>query len=433
MTYRNRRSFIRTAGTVGALGLAGCLSNDGGSSPSDSSDNETNSSDGSDTGNGNETESPQDNSNGELDHLPGETLEDFESLDNWATLLDGGSIEATTDDPYAGSQSARLHAGENNESAGSSFMLPESMDLSNAAFSMAVKYSGREQLMITLEVLAPNARNKVALRRTLTGPVDRWVRVDFGTTNVDTSPDLTDVREFRVIAHRRGSNEGPIDFAIDDLRVTERPDQGSVLFLFDGTLESHHVNAFEHMESFGFAGVEAVIPEAVGETGRLTHDQMQDLEEAGWDMAARPRTGSRNINEFTREQQEGAMERTKKFLEHRGFEDGANYFVTPRNIMGPNTYDLVQDHYKVAFRYGGGPNGLPLTDPHNVGTFSGTAGSEVTRYIDYAAQYGQLAVIRFEEIGGADGMSEDAFVDLLEYVDSTDVQVVTASELSGDA
>ncbi|MFC7232148.1 hypothetical protein ACFQMM_13525 [Saliphagus sp. GCM10025308] len=57
----------------------------------------------------------------------------------------------------------------------------------------------------------------------------------------------------------------------------------------------------------------------------------------------------------------------------------------------------------------------------------------MTRYVDYADQYGQLVVIRFEEIGDSNGMSEDAFVDLLEYVDSADVQVVTASALAGGA
>ncbi|WP_436347803.1 polysaccharide deacetylase family protein [Natronorubrum sp. FCH18a] len=414
MTNRNRRSFVTAVATAGTIGLAGCLSTvrewrDGGSEPTA------------------EARSPDDDDDGSLD-LPGESIEDFEDLDGWASMIDAGDLEAETNAPYAGSQSARLTATEDTDRAAVYQVRSDGTDLSERNLSLAVNFTGRDQLHLSLELHAPNSRNAYAMNRTLTGPTDRWVRVDFGTSGIDGQPDLTDVREIRLTARRRGDQSGSIDCRIDDLRAVDRPETGKVLLLFDGTLESHYENALEPMADYDFAGVEAVIYEALGESDRLTIDELGELDDAGWDMAARPRTGARFLHEYSPEEQEGAIRRTKAFLENRGFEDGARHFVTPRNVLGPETIDLVREYHEQAFRYGGAPNALPLTDPHNLGVFSGTDGETTKRYVDRAAEYGQLAVLHFEHIG-EDGLSTEAFEDLLEHVDDADVEVVTASEL----
>ena len=414
MTYRDRRSFLTATATVGTVGLAGCLSNAGYWSGTDESPSEPDSID----------------STADIDYpeeLPGEPLETFEDVDDWMTMLDAGTLEPDEEEPYAGTQSAHLAADEDAEYAGIYRAVPAGEDLSEANLSLAVKYTGAEQLQLTLELFAPNSREACTLRRTLTGPEDRWVRVDFGTTAVEGRPDLANVREIRLTVRRRG-DDGPVECWIDDLRAVERPERGAVLLLFDGTLESHHAIALEQLEAYGFAGVEAVIPEAVGESGRLTIDQLDELVDAGWDVAARPRTGARYLHEFSPEEQAGLIDRTVAWLEHYGFEDGVDHFVTPRNVLSPTTADLVADTHEQAFRYGGGPNALPITDPHNLGFVSGAAGDETNAYVDYAAEYGQLAVLHFEGLGD-DGLSEDAFEDLLEHIDASDVDVVTASDL----
>lgn len=412
---RNRRSFVTTVAAAGTLGLAGCLST---LDKWRGSGDETTSSEQSDQRPG-QSGGPD---------LPGEPIDSFEDLDHWVPLIDGGNLEAETGDPYAGSQSAHLTAAEDTEYAGIYTTNADGLDLRDRNLSLAVNFTGREQLHLTLELRAPNSRRSHTLRRTLTGPTDRWVRVDFGTSRIDGQPDPADVREIRLVARRRGDQAGSIDCRIDDLRTVDRPETGKVVLLFDGTLESHYTHAFEHMEAYGYAGVEAVIPEAVDETGRLGLDELEELNDAGWDMAARPRTGAKFIHEYSPDAQAEMIQRTKAYLERYGFEDGAKHFVTPRNVLGTETIDLVREHHEQAFRYGGGPNGLALTDPHNVGFFSGTAGDETKAYVDHAAEYGQLAVLHFERIG-PDGLDEQAFEDLLAHIDDRNVEVVTATEL----
>jgi len=40
------------------------------------------------------------------------------------------------------------------------------------------------------------------------------------------------------------------------------------------------------------------MPEAVGQGDRLTIDRLEELSDAGWDMAARPRTGAHFLHEY---------------------------------------------------------------------------------------------------------------------------------------
>ncbi|MDQ2051491.1 hypothetical protein RBH26_13485 [Natronolimnohabitans sp. A-GB9] len=412
MTHRNRRTFLTTVATAGTIGLAGCLSSvrewrsDGGSPSREKSDDDG------------------DDALG----LLGEPIDDFEVLDGWTAMIDAGSLEADADDPYAGSQSARLTADEDTEYAAIYRTIPDGLDLRERSLSLAVAFTGREQLHLSLELFAPDSRAVHTMERTLVGPTDRWTRVDFGTTRVDGQPDLSDVREIRLTARRRGTGDGSIDCRFDDLRAVDRPDSGSVMLLFDGSLESHYEIAFERMEEYGYTGVESVIYEALGDGGRLTIDELHELDDAGWDVAARPRTGSQSLPDMSPDEQAEAIERTNAFLESRGFEDGATHFVTPRNVLGPETIDLVREHYETAFRFGGAPNARPLTDPHNVGFFSGTDGETTKQYVDYAAEYGELAVLHVEHVGD-DGFSEAAFVDLLAHIDATDVDVVTATDI----
>lgn len=419
MTYRNRRSFVAGA-AFATMGLAGCLSTvrergADGDDDDDDGDDEPSRDESIDEGTDVTTD------------LPGEAISDFEDLGEWVAMIDRGEVSVAESDPYAGTQSALLTAGEDVDYAAAYRSFSGGIDLSGKNLSLAVKYTGRDQLMVSLELLAPNPRNDVRFRRTLTGPTDRWVRVDFGPVRARGDPDLTEVREIRLTAHRRGDQSGSIECHVDDLRAADGPETGSVLFLFDGTLASHHTHALEAMNEYGYAGVEAVIPEAIGGNERLTIDQMEDLSDAGWDMAARPRTGTNHLHDYDLENQEHLIKATKTFLEDRGFE-GAEAFVTPRDFLGPRTIDLVREYHEVAFRYGGGPNGLPLTDPINAGVFAGHAGAETKQYVDLAAEYGGLAVCHFEHVGD-DGISVADFEALLEHVDRQDVNVVTATDL----
>lgn len=475
----DRRSFLAAAGTIGALPLAGCLSDsnilggNGNDTEEETPENGTNESQqapdedngtedngteedetetenrGTETeDNGTETEengteedgnddNQTDGENGdeqggddELADLPGEAVDDFEDVDAWSPIVGDDAIEEDTEETYAGSSSARITAPGSEEEATVFRTFTDGLDLSGQGISLAIRYTGLEQFDLTVQLLASDTRNRVDLRRVLTGAADRWQRVDLGVDSIQGDPDLEDVREIRIVGRRRGDEDGEIEFVVDDLRAADSPDQGAVMLLFDGGLESHYATAFEVLEEFDVQGVEAVTPEALGNDGRLTIENLEEISEAGWDVISRPRTGSQFLGEYTPEQQEGLIRRSKGFLENRGFEDGARHFLTPRNLLSPESHDLIREYHDQAFRFGGEPNSLPITDPHNLGFLSGDEETAAADNLDQAAAYNQLAILHFVYVDDADeGVDRGYLEDVLEYIDDQDLQVVTASDL----
>jgi hypothetical protein len=416
MTNRDtRRTFLSTVGAVGAASIAGCLTE---AESVRDGENATDVGYGT-TADGTATEPTGQNA---------DVVDDFEDLALWATMTDEETLSPATDDAATGSQSARVEAGGDAEYAGVYRSFVGGADLRGQNLSLAVKLADPQLLDLTVQLLAPDVENVVTLGRTITGPTDRWVRVDLGVTAVEPDPDLGNVQEVRVMGRRRNSDGTPIEFQVDDLRAVPRPETGAVMFAFEASLESHYSTAYPIMQEYGFAGVETVIPEAVGGDGRLTVGEMRQMRDAGWDMAAHPRTGSDFLYEFSPEQQRGMIERTKTYLVNKGFPDGAKHFFTPKNVLGPNTLDIVAEFHEQAFRFGGAPNGLPISDPYNLGHFSGSAGDDTELFVDHAAEHGQLAVLKFGDVGG-DGLSEDAFRGVLDHVQSRDVTVITATDL----
>ncbi|WP_114576199.1 hypothetical protein [Saliphagus sp. LR7] len=476
----DRRSFLAAAGTTGALSLAGCLSDDilGGNGNDTEDEGEEATENGTDEDQRNETsgtgdqegteteenetgddERGENNQSGdddqtsddegnesnqtgndedegeggaddELADLPGESVDDFEDVDAWSPIVGDDAIEAETEEVYAGSSSARITAPESEEEATVFRTFTDGLDLSGQGLSLAIRYTGREQFDLTVQLLASDTRNRIDLRRVLTGAADRWQRVDLGVDVIEGDPDLADVREIRIVGRRRGDEGGEIEFAVDDLRRADSPDQGAVMLLFDGGLESHFTTAFEVLEEFDVQGVEAVTPEALGNEGRLTIENLEEMSGAGWDVISRPRTGSQFLGEYTPEQQEGLIRRSKGFLENRGFEDGARHFLTPRNLLSPESHDLIREYHEQAFRFGGEPNSLPITDHHNLGFLSGDEENAAATNLDQAAAYNQLAILHFVYVDDADeGVDRGYIEDVLEYIDDQDLQVVTASDL----
>ena len=437
MTGKTRRHVLTTAGTLSALTLAGCVSGRvdedlpflGGDDAPSEVPTENGDDQPPDT-NGADDNDPTDHDEEELD-LPGEAIDDFSDLDQWFPMVGQGNIEAATDEVYHGKQSARIRAEEGVDYAGVYREFHDPLDLTEQNLSLALQYVDQEMLDVTVQVRAPNSRNYLNHRRVLTGPSGHWMRIDLGANYEETQPLLDEVREIRIVGRRRGTESGPIEFVIDDLRAAPRPDSGAVVLLFDATLESHYTIGLEILEEYGFAGVESVTPETVGRSGRLTTDQLREMSEAEWDMIARPRVGGQDFTEYSVDRQEEMIRGTQTYLLNRGFEDGADHFFTPRNMIGPEGMELVREYHETGFRYGGAPNAMPVTDPHNLGHFTARDVDTTESFIDLAEQYHHVAIPRFEYLGD-EGIDEATFRRILDHIDQADVDVITATELLTD-
>ncbi|WP_227355244.1 polysaccharide deacetylase family protein [Haladaptatus salinisoli] len=353
--------------------------------------------------------------------------DDFESLGHWQAVERRGSLSKSTD-AYEGSRCARVTGSEETKE-GHIVKSLSSADLRGTNFSMAVKFTSHERAKVAVELLAPDDERKVVLKRTVLGPRNRWMRVNFGVTGRTAGADLSRVRKLRVVGRPLDPNaETPVEFLVDDLRTVAGADGGYVTFTFDDSYASHY-RAFELMERYGFAGVEGVIPGSVGDDDRLTEDQLSAMAEGGWDISAHPNVGARFLPEYSADEQRALLKEARGYLESRGFDDGARHLLVPKNLVGSETFDLARRYYDTVFSFGGCPNGMPFVrEDAIVSRVYGKDVAVVKEFVDYAAEYGQYVVPLFHEVGTGGDIGEGEFEELLRYVKERDVKVVTASD-----
>ncbi|QLD91207.1 polysaccharide deacetylase family protein [Natronomonas salina] len=429
MTRQNRRRFLKGAGATGlALGLSGCVGelesymSSGGPDPD---------------GNGNDSSSQTDEPTQTADGESGEVVEDFANgVDDWYELDSYGSFEATND-VQNGEQGIRLTAGEDEPYVGAVKAFSEPVDLRGKTLSLSLRASSPQIHRVEVELIAPDQGNTLELNRTNTGPTDYWMTLDMGATGERDNPDLGEVYELRLIGRERSQGQ-PIDMTIDEIRVHDAPDTGKVMLTWDDSHQSH-ARALEIMDEYGFAGVEGVITHAVGSVSRLDTDQLRQMNSSGWDVVSHPHprgNGSAVLTEenWSESEQRQIIEDSKNWLETRGFGDGANYYIAPGKLRDATNMELLREYHAASISYGGGNVGLPVNDPHTVGRVDGYDPETLKGYVDLAEKYGQLVAPMWHTIGDNSeefDITEDGFRDLLDYVESADVEVVTLSELTG--
>ena len=360
----------------------------------------------------------------------GKTFDGFESLKHWSKIDQYGKVAQETKDVEQGSGALKLTTPKSEPYVGVyKPMGVGGQDFRGKNFSAAVKVKSPQVSKLSLELFAPNSGRKLTMTRTFTGPTNRWMRVDFGVTNAENNPNLKRVQKMRLIARGRGGENEKIEMLVDDLRTVDRPKNGYVFLTFDDTHITHYTKAYKMMQQYGFPGVEGAIPELVYGENRLNTSQLHKLREAGWDVASHPFVGGESLPERSKSEQKKLIRKSKDWLDSQGFKQGSRVFVTPKSLMGPNTWDLVQEYHDVAFRFGGSPNGLPISAPHNLSRINGESVKTAKRMIDLAGKYRQNVTLRYGIIG-EDGISEKDFRSTLDYIkQKKNVKVSTPTKL----
>lgn len=425
MSRHTRRALV---GTIGSLTVAGCTGQFG--SP-DGSGNETGTATSTRAGTGEPTAAGTDTSTAagtsSSDERIGARFEDFEDLGRWYALQGYGEVTAAKEDAYQGSQSMRLKASGDTAAGYHAFTSPK--DMSGKNLSLAVKVNSPLLAKLRVELLAPDRGNKVVMGRTMHGPTGTWVRLDMGVTQESRKPDLSAVQEIRVIAQRTGGSE-PVDVAVDDLRLVDRPDKAYVMLGFNDAYESHYSTVFPMMKEFGFSGVEGVISDVVYAQGRLDVGMMREMRDAGWDMASRP--GAEDyLTKLSADQQRQLFERNKQFLDRKGFPNGAKHFITPYGRRSAETMQIVGELHETMFTYGGMPNGLPSTTLQNLSFIDAGNTQPVKTLVDLTAKYNQFLVATTNTVGSDEDsdISESDLREFLQYIDGADIEVVTATDM----
>ncbi|WP_458210701.1 polysaccharide deacetylase family protein [Haladaptatus sp. NG-SE-30] len=431
MRRQTRRMFLTTVGAAGTASLAGCSSvfGDEADTGNDGTTSTTSSEGTTSTGGGDTTTSGNNNSGSGP-----QTFESFEKLGQWHAVERQGTLKKSSKQKYEGSQSAHI-VGSKKTKEGKIFRANfggSPANLKGKNLSLAFKCTSHSHTKVSVQLYAPDRGHIVEMKRTLYGPKGKWVRINLGVTSDQRQKtiDLSTVYEIRITGRPVDTNSTkPIEFHVDDLKTVPTPEKGMVMLTFDDGLKSHYTKAYKKMKKYGFPGVDAIITDAVYQDDFLTQTQMREMTRNGWDMIAHPNTQAMPMNERSPKKQEKLMKKSKDWLKKYGYE-GHKYMAIPKNVVGPNTFDLAQKHFDLTMSFGASPNALPAIQKDTILSrmYGDSSVATTKQMIDYAERYKQLTIPLFHKIGG-DGMPEKDFEKVLQYIKKKNVEVVTPSQL----
>jgi peptidoglycan/xylan/chitin deacetylase (PgdA/CDA1 family) len=430
----NRRRFLTAVG-VGTFALAGCTDRLSGDD-----DEEEDAEDGDDEedaqlDDGEDDEEEEDEEEEEevaappaIDH--GELVDDFEELDDWFALE--GEVTADEEEALTGTQSPRIE-GEG-ASAGIARAYPDGLDVEGHHLSLAVRVDTPRPTGVTVRLLAPGQADQLWSTRTVLGSYEGWLRMDVGYTGQRGEPNLENVQELQIAIETQ--DEEGIRFWVDDLRATPQADQGYVMLTFDDNVESQYTDAFPIFEERGMQGVLAVIPPTLNRPERLHVDQLREMRDAGWDVSVHAER-SDGLAEMDPEEAREALESDQEYLDDRGFSDGARSHFVPFHNVDQEVVDIVREYYELNSYFGGTPNAVPFTDPMHLSRVDMHDADGFSSMIDMAAEHNQLAIGLAHGVVPEAEIEDDPLADmtteqlegLLDYIEESDVQLVTASQL----
>ncbi|MCL7419102.1 MAG: polysaccharide deacetylase family protein, partial [Halalkalicoccus sp.] len=227
-----------------------------------------------------------------------------------------------------------------------------------------------------------------------------------------------------------------IRFWIDDLRATPAADQGYVILSFDDGAATQYERAFPILEEYGYQGALAVIPDSLNRPQRLSIDQLREMRDAGWDVSSHPDPGT-GLAEVDPEEARNTIQSAFQYLDNRGFPDGARHMFAPYHSINQEVIDIAREYHETCFYFAGNNSNVPLTDPMHISRVDMHDIEGFTSLIDMAAQHNQLAVGLAHGVQPADAEEDDPLADItdeqlrevLDYIEQSDVEVITPSQL----
>jgi peptidoglycan/xylan/chitin deacetylase (PgdA/CDA1 family) len=445
----DRRTYLATA-TGAAIGLAGCTELGG---PGESNSTDEHADDG-DEPNGNAADTDEhDESDKDEDYpdLVG-TFDDFEDLDEWWEWQDIGTLEADTDRSYVGSQSALLTSSpEDDGQVRVRRELDEPIDVREVAPGLALE-TDTDGGIVRIQLQDEDAHYVEYSQRLLGGmPLTHH---NFGITRVRGDPDLSEVVVLQVIRwFGNGESEaedgdgeeldleesGDVDGRqwVDDFHFVPRPTSGKVMLQFHGGYESHYTDALSRVEEYAVPATAFVPPGRLRESDaaegdRLTHDQLAELADEGWTIGAQSANGQR-LGSVDSDRVEDVVVDPVDWLADEGYDDDGRFFAYPGSQYTEESYDLVREHYDLAFAGRSESQGY-AGNPHLCSTVGAPDPDEVTGILDWTVEWGGITTLAFYGLEDERTLEslEETLAALDERASAGELDVITPVEMADE-
>ncbi|UPM41762.1 polysaccharide deacetylase family protein [Halocatena salina] len=357
--------------------------------------------------------------------ITGQSVDSFKDVSSqWEVSY--GKLTTTTQDVFQGDQSIVLQPKKNGKQTiakVSRTFYPEALDLSGHDLSLAAKVNKPDTVKIRAEIIAPAQSSMLTATRHIPKELDEWVRFDIGYTDKQGNPVMDNVAKINL---QIGPMKKPFEVLIDDLRKVPKANTGKVMFQFDDGHVSAYETVYPLFKEKDWTGSVAVIPNAVGGDDRISEANMREMGKNGWDMVGH---ASELLPKYSSEKQRQILQETKRYLDVKGFKRGSEHFIVPYHRVNGTSLKHISELFKTAYLQGGGPNNARRpSNPAFISRVNGESIRGTRRIVNMAAEFNQLAVIYYHEIGG-EGVPVNALKKIIDHVDNADVDVITPSQL----
>ncbi|TYL36723.1 polysaccharide deacetylase [Natronococcus pandeyae] len=438
----DRRTYLATGAVIA---LAGCTELGG---PGETDDEETEDDHDDDERNGDDTNG-EDESAGDPE-LAG-TFDDFEDLEPWEAFQDIGTIEADTERAYDGSQSARLVPDSDGQVRVRRY-LDDPIDITEVTPGLAMTAEDSGMVLIQLQ---DEDGDYVEYSQQVLGDMP-LARKNFGLTRVRGEPDLENIVILQIIRwfgngeeveeddeddeeleESDGADDDTDDqMWVDDFHFVPNTNPGKVMIQFHGGYETHYTEAYPLVSEYDypattFVPTDRLRSDPAVEGDRLTHEQVDELADAGWTIGAQPANGLQ-LHTVDPDRVEEVVTEPADWLEDEGY-DGARFFSFPGSRYTEQSYELVQDTYDLGFAGQTQCQGY-AGNPHLCSMVSNPSADQAEGLLEWTAEHGGITSIAFYQLEESDALGglEATLAGLDEYVDSGDLEVITPEEMADE-
>jgi peptidoglycan/xylan/chitin deacetylase (PgdA/CDA1 family) len=226
---------------------------------------------------------------------------------------------------------------------------------------------------------------------------NEWYELTFTRSEFESSgsPDWNNI-SFAILRGWSVSGKTPSIY-FDTLQSFSQGRKGHVSVVFDDGWDTQYNQAFAYMQTKKLRGNIFVIPTIIGDAGRVTQSNLDDMAAAGWDISGH---GESDLATLTESQMRSDVANTKAYLDQKGYK-GRNIYAYPE---GQNN-NLVRSVVGENFEYGRTINALnqPLgyIPPYRINAFSSgneTSLTTIENYVDDAIANDEWAVLVFHKI-----------------------------------
>lgn len=134
---------------------------------------------------------------------------------------------------------------------------------------------------------------------------------------------------------------------VGGVRMAYRDPAPRVAFIDDDGDEECYTTLYPILSSKGVPGATAVISAEVGDAGKMTQAQIQEMVDDGWEVLSHS-TSATVFSSLTDAQEDAALSTSRSQLEALGFD--VYSFVAPGGVYDTNTRKTLDNYYRANFR-----------------------------------------------------------------------------------